>query len=79
MPWTASSFKSKHWKAATPDQAARAAKIANGILRGGGAEGIAIATAIRRANGGKPSPQSAMMRRRLKRKTQGDNDLQYGV
>jgi len=49
MPWSASSFKSKHWNAATPAQASKAAAIANAMLREGAGEAAAIATAIRRA------------------------------
>jgi uncharacterized protein YdaT len=48
MPWTGSSFK-KHNKKLTPAQSARAAKIANAILKSGADEGIAIATANKRA------------------------------
>lgn len=51
MPWTGPEFKAGHWKDATPAQAAKAARIANGILRGGGDEGIAISTGIARAKG----------------------------
>ena len=49
MPWTATEFKRDHWHGATPAQAATAARIANAILRGGGDEGVAIATGIKKA------------------------------
>lgn len=49
MPWTAADFKSKHWKDASDAQASKAARIANAILDGGGDEGVAIATGIKRA------------------------------
>lgn len=47
MPWTADSFRAKHDKGLTKSQSARAAKMANAILRSGGDEGVAIATAIK--------------------------------
>ena len=46
MPWTAKSFKKKHWNAATLAQAAAAAKRANGMVKRGISEGNAIAIAI---------------------------------
>ena len=49
MPWTAKEFKDRHWKDATPAQAAKAAKIANAILKGGEKDSVAIATGIKRA------------------------------
>jgi uncharacterized protein YdaT len=45
MPWTAGSFRRKHNKKLTPYQSAKAAKIANAILKSSGNEGMAIATA----------------------------------
>jgi hypothetical protein len=42
MPWTAESFRSKHNKKLTPEQAQEAAKIANAILRDTGDEAKAI-------------------------------------
>ena len=42
MPWTAQTFKSKHNNSLSPSQAAKAAKIANGILKKTGDEGKAI-------------------------------------
>lgn len=44
MPWTGSSFK-KHNKKLSPAQSAKAARMANAILKSGGKEGVAIATA----------------------------------
>jgi len=48
MPWSGAEFRAKHWNAASPPQAKKAASIANAMLRGGADEGVAIATAIRR-------------------------------
>ena len=51
MPWSAKTFASRHNKklAGTP-AAAAAAKQANAMLRAGVPEGVAIATANKRAN-----------------------------
>lgn len=49
MPWTAESFKAKHAKGLTDAQASRAASMANAMLKSGTDEGVAIATAIKRA------------------------------
>jgi uncharacterized protein YdaT len=49
MPWTAKTFTAKHWNAATPIEAARAARTANAIIAAGGDEGRAIATGIKLA------------------------------
>ncbi len=49
MPWTAKQFKDRHAKGLTSAQAKRAAAQANAILRSGGDEGTAIATAIKHA------------------------------
>lgn len=49
MPWTPEEFKSKHAKGLSHAQAAKAAKIANAMLKSGAKEGVAIATAISRA------------------------------
>lgn len=49
MPWTGTQFRMRHAKHLTPKQAARAATIANAMLRGGAEEGVAIATGIKRA------------------------------
>ncbi len=46
MPWTGEEFRRKHWKAATPDQASQASRIANDILHRTGDEGLAIREAI---------------------------------
>ncbi len=45
-PWTADDMRRKGAR----DNPARAAEIANAILRGGGSEGVAIATALARTN-----------------------------
>lgn len=58
MPWSASSF-SKHDHALSSPQSAHAARVANAIVRRGGDEGVAIATAIKRekrADGGALAP-----------------------
>lgn len=52
MPWTPEQFKTKHFKKATDSQARHAAKMASGMIRRGVAEGVAIATAIKRAKAG---------------------------
>ena len=49
MPWTAKEFKERHAKDISPAQAKAAAAQANAILRSGGDEGTAIATAIKHA------------------------------
>jgi len=49
MPWTAAEFRVKHWRDATPAQARKAAAIANAMLRDGAADGVAIATGIKKA------------------------------
>jgi len=49
MPWSASDFRDKHWKDATDAQAAKAAGIANEMLKNGAEESVAIATAIKNA------------------------------
>jgi uncharacterized protein YdaT len=51
MPdWTAESFKRKHFKKASSSQAKSAARQANAMVRRGVDEGVAIATAIKRAH-----------------------------
>lgn len=47
MPWTPQSFKSKHNKSLSPAKAARAAAIANSVLKKSGDD----AKAIKIANG----------------------------
>ena len=49
MPWTAAQFKSRHNKKLSPAQAHKAARIASAMVRGGAPEGVAIATANKRA------------------------------
>jgi uncharacterized protein YdaT len=51
MPWTGKQFKQRHAHALSSGQANKAAKQANAILRSGGNEGTAIATAIKNAKG----------------------------
>ncbi len=45
MPWTASSFRTKHNRKLSASKAKKASSIANAILRSGGSDGVAIATA----------------------------------
>ena len=45
MPWTGKQFASKHNHALSGKSAAKAASIASAIVREGGDEGVAIATA----------------------------------
>jgi uncharacterized protein YdaT len=45
MPWTGKEFAAKHNKGLSGKGAAKAASIASAIVRGGGDEGVAIATA----------------------------------
>lgn len=52
MPWTAQEFKQRHAKHLSTAQAGKAASIAEAMMRGGAAEGMAIATGIKRAKGG---------------------------
>lgn len=49
MPWDSSSFKSKHFHAATDAEAETASGIANKLLGEGKDEGTAIATGIKLA------------------------------
>lgn len=49
MPWTGQTFR-KHNKGLTPTQSAKAARQANAILKSGGSERIAIATASKHAH-----------------------------
>jgi uncharacterized protein YdaT len=49
MPWTAKEFKDRHAKDLSPAQARKAASMANAMLKNGTDEGVAIATAIKRA------------------------------
>lgn len=52
MPWTAKSFKKKHWNDATPSQAAAAAKRATAMVKRGISESNAIPIAIAAAKRG---------------------------
>jgi uncharacterized protein YdaT len=49
MPWTAKQFASKHNHKLKGKTASKAASMANAMLRSGVPEGIAIATANKRA------------------------------
>lgn len=49
MPWSASSFKSKHNHSLNKEQSGKAASMANAMLRNGVPEGEAIATANKNA------------------------------
>lgn len=62
MPWTPSSFRSKHNKKLSDAQASKAAEMANAMLKSGVPEGEAIATANKRAE---------RMRKRLRSKKHG--------
>jgi len=61
MPWTGSSFK-KHNKRLSPSQSAKAARIANAILKSGGSEGVAIATANKQAKRRKKGTSNARIK-----------------
>ena len=54
MPWDSASFAARHNKKLGPGKAAKAARIANAILKRTGDEGLAIATANARVKGSKP-------------------------
>ncbi len=49
MPWTAKQFKQRHNHSLSIGQAGKAASIAEAMMRRGVSEGIAIATANKRA------------------------------
>lgn len=51
MPWTGKSFASKHNKKMHGAVANKAASMANAMLKSGVPEGVAIATANKRARG----------------------------
>lgn len=57
MPWTPGQFASRHNKSLSPAQARKASAQANAILRSGGSEGVAIATANKHAHD-KPKTRS---------------------
>jgi len=50
MPWTGKTFASKHNHSLSGKAASKAADIASAIVRSGGDEGMAIATANKHAN-----------------------------
>jgi uncharacterized protein YdaT len=49
VPWTPQEFKERHAKDLSPAQAKKASAMANAMLKSGTDEGVAIATAIKRA------------------------------
>lgn len=51
MPWTPAQFKAKHNKKLSPAAAKKAASIASAMVARGAPEGMAIATANKRAGG----------------------------
>lgn len=65
MPWTPESFRSKHNQSLTPAQAKKASVQANAILRSGGDEGTAIATANKHARDGAPKAKDNRGGRRV--------------
>jgi uncharacterized protein YdaT len=50
MPWTGKTFAAKHNHSLSGKSASKAASIASAIVRSGGDEGVAIATANKYAN-----------------------------
>ncbi len=50
MPWTGKTFAAKHNHSLSGKAASQAASMASAIVRGGGDEGMAIATANKHAN-----------------------------
>ena len=52
MPWTADEFRTRHNKKLSLAEAGHAASIAEAMIKRGVSEGIAIATANKRARGG---------------------------
>lgn len=50
MPWTASEFAARHNHGLNKAGASKASSMANAILRSGGSEKVAIATANKYAN-----------------------------
>lgn len=61
MPWTPEQFRTRHAKNLTPGQAKKAAAMANAMLKGGAAEGMAIATAIKRSKRSKKPNTSTVL------------------
>lgn len=49
MPWSPQEFRSRHNKRLSLAEAVKASSMANAIMREGGDEGVAIATANKRA------------------------------
>ena len=72
MPWTGKEFAAKHNKNLKGAAATKAASIASAIVRGGGDEGIAIATANKRADEMRKHGEDGHNKRMVKHlKTQG--------
>ena len=69
MPWTGEEFRRRHNKALSDMKARRAAALANGMLRGGVDEGVAIATANARVKG--PQERHAEGLERLAKRRRG--------
>lgn len=61
MSWTAASFRRKHNHSLTPELAAKAASMANAMLKSGVPEGEAIATANARVMGKHRMPKHKTM------------------
>lgn len=57
MPWTPESFRAKHNKNLTLEQAGRAARMATAMIAAGVPEGEAIATANARVKGPGAKPR----------------------
>jgi uncharacterized protein YdaT len=68
MPWTGKSFAAKHNKKLSGKAASKAASIASAIVREGGDEGIAIATANKYANRHKALRKSGAVSERVAQK-----------
>jgi len=49
MPWTPQEFKRKHNRKLSLGEALKASEMANAMMRSGASEGVAIATANKRA------------------------------
>lgn len=63
MPFTAENFRARHNKKLKGAAAAKAAEMANAMLKGGTDEGIAIATASKHANAMQGNKKSRAQKR----------------
>lgn len=70
MPWTGKQFAAKHNKKLSGKAASKAASIASAIVRGGGDEGVAIATANKRAEHMRGDRHNERMVKHMKRQGQ---------